>query len=99
MVWASEVVGRLARGPGTGSNILLTWQAEEEIYWDDNRTRLLIYKMAIGNVADGIRDREQAFCTMFCIRALATRFDIFSITSRKLLEVVFVSPSCTPLRP
>jgi hypothetical protein len=90
-------VGRLARGPGTGRNISLTWQAEEEIYWDDNRTRLLVYKMAIANVADGIRCREQASCTVFCVRALATRFDILFYEPRKSLEVVFVSPSCIPL--
>jgi hypothetical protein len=93
-----DSIGRLARGPGTGGNISLAWKLDEESYWDDGRTRLLIYKMAIGNAVDGIRDREQAFNTVFCIRVLATRFDILYGTSRKLLEVVFVSHSCTPVR-
>jgi hypothetical protein len=91
-------VGVLARGPGTGRNISLTWQleADEESCWDDDRTRLLVYKRAIGIVAEEIRHREQAFCTVPCIRAF-TRFDILSENSQKSLEVAFVSPSCAPL--
>jgi hypothetical protein len=97
-VRGEEATGMLAQGPGTGRNISLTWQVDAESYWDDNRTRLLIYKTAIGNVGDGIRHREQAFCTVFCICALATRFDQYFYGSQKWFVVVFVSPSCIPLR-
>jgi hypothetical protein len=95
-VQGEEPAGILAQGPGTGGHISLTWHVES--YWGDNRTRLLIYKTAIGNVADGMRRKEQAFCTVFCIRALATRFEQHFYRSRKALEVVFVSPSCIPPR-
>jgi hypothetical protein len=98
-VQGDDVIGVLARGPGTSGNISLTWQleVEEDSYWNDDITRLHVYKRAIGIVADGIRHREQAFCTVFCIRALATRFDMLSENSQKSLEVVIVSRSCIPL--
>jgi hypothetical protein len=88
--------GRLARGPGTGGTISLTWHVDEESGWDDSRTRLFIYKMAIANVVGGISRIEQAFCTVFCIHALATHFEILVVHPLKWFEVVFVSPSCIP---
>jgi hypothetical protein len=69
---------------------------DEESGWDDNRTRLFIYKMAIVNVVDGIGCRERAFCTAFCISVLATCFEVLRLRFQ-LHEVVFVSPSCIPL--
>jgi hypothetical protein len=81
----------------TGGNISVTWHVDEEGGWDDNRTRLFIYKMAIANVAGGVEHRVPAFCTVFCIRALATRFELLFTGFRNLHEVVFVSPSCIPL--
>jgi hypothetical protein len=90
-------LGKLARSPGTCGNILLTWHVDEESGLDDNRTRLFIYKQAIANVVVGIERREQAFCTVFCIRALATRLNQLSGESQKWFGVVFVSPSCIPL--
>jgi hypothetical protein len=95
-VWDENFIGTLARGPGTCSNISLAWQVDEQSFWNDNRTKLFVYKMAIGNVGDGIRHREQALTTVSSIRAIATRFNILSNTSRKSLELVFVSP-CPPL--
>jgi hypothetical protein len=96
-VRGEDLIGTLARVPGTGSNILLAWQVDEESDWDNNRTELLIYKMAIANVGDGIRHREQAFCTVLCIRALATRFHTYFFGFEQSLEVVLVRPSCIPL--
>jgi hypothetical protein len=98
-VFGEHLIGTLARGPDTGGNTLLSWYVDEQSGWDDNRTKLFMYKTAIRNVADGIRHREQAFCTVFCIYALATRFRVLSPDSLKLLEVVFVSPFCVPLHP
>jgi hypothetical protein len=78
MVNCGKFVGRLARGPGIGGNISLTWHVDEESGWDDTRTSSFIYNMAIANVVSGIKHREQAFCTVFWIRALATRFEVLS---------------------
>jgi hypothetical protein len=91
-----KFLGTLARGPGTGGNVLLSWHMDEESGWDDNKTRLFIYKMAIANIVVGIGRREQAFCTMFCIRALATCFETL-YPGFQLHAVVFVSPSHIPL--
>jgi hypothetical protein len=90
-VYGEQLIGRLARGPGTGGNISLSWHVDEDSRWDDNRTRLFIYKIAIANVADGIGRREQAFYTVFFVRALATRFEMLVTGVQNLHEVVFVS--------
>src|SRR5262249_50263279 len=69
--------GTLAQGPGTGGNISLTWPVDGECAWDDNRTRLHLYKMAVANVVNGIVCRKRALWTVFYIRVLATRFRSF----------------------
>src|SRR5262249_10850495 len=85
-------IGILSRGPGTGGNISLTWRVDEESDWDDNRTRLYMYKLALAIVADGIAHRQQVFYTVFCVRLLATRFRSFlECGVRNLHDVVFVS--------
>jgi hypothetical protein len=89
--------GTLMRGPGTGDNISLAWPVGEGSDWDDNRTRLFIYKMAFESVADGFALRKQAFCTVSCIRLLATRLQSFGqIPIESLHKIVFVSSSCIP---
>jgi hypothetical protein len=87
--------GILARGPGTGSKISLTWPADEGIQdSDDNESRLMIYKMAVGHLVSGIEHREQAFQTQFCIRLLITGFQSYGIAFPYdcLRDLVFVSP-------
>ncbi|XP_006464109.1 hypothetical protein AGABI2DRAFT_180194 [Agaricus bisporus var. bisporus H97] len=64
----------LARGPGTGDNIPLTWLVDEEINWDDNQTRFCMYKIAVSSVVEGIKQGEPAFCTKYCIRFITSRF-------------------------
>jgi hypothetical protein len=87
--------GTLARGPGTGSNIPLTWPTDEGIQdLDDNELRLMIYKTAVGQLVSGIERREQAFQTQFCIRLLTTGFQSYGsvFPYDYLRDLVFVSP-------
>lgn len=87
-------VGTLARGPGTGGTIALTWPVDEGSDWDDNKTRLYMYKLAMASVVDVIRRGQQTFCTVFCIRLLATRFQSFVVLGiRKFHEILFVGSS------
>ncbi|XP_006464113.1 hypothetical protein AGABI2DRAFT_209160 [Agaricus bisporus var. bisporus H97] len=67
-------IGELARGPGTGADISLTWPVDEGNDWTDNRTKLVMYKLAILNVVEGIRDGKTAFCTSACIRLVTSRW-------------------------
>ncbi|KAF7761966.1 hypothetical protein Agabi119p4_9958 [Agaricus bisporus var. burnettii] len=64
-------VGVLACGPGTGCDILPTWPADEE---HGKNTRLEMYKLSVGNVVEGIRNKKSAFCTQFCIRLVTARW-------------------------
>jgi hypothetical protein len=94
--------GNLARGPGSGGNISLTWPADEGIDWNDNETRLDMYKTAIVNIARGIGKEESMFCTEFCIRHLTTLFESFNHyhAFRKLHDFVSISsPSLVMLKP
>ncbi|EKM82027.1 hypothetical protein AGABI1DRAFT_126377 [Agaricus bisporus var. burnettii JB137-S8] len=87
-------IGELARGPGTGDNISLTWSVDEEIDWTDNGTRLIMYKLAISNVVEGVREGDPAFCTEFCIRLLTTRWRRYNRNQfpfRELQKLVFES--------
>ncbi|XP_006464131.1 hypothetical protein AGABI2DRAFT_120909 [Agaricus bisporus var. bisporus H97] len=73
-------VGVVTSGPGTGNNISLTWPVdEEEIDWKDNRTRSEMYKFAVSNVVDGIRNAETVFSTAFCIGLIASRLETYEV--------------------
>jgi hypothetical protein len=96
-VYSSLRLGVLARGPGTGSNIFLTWPVDGKIDWDDRRTRLCIYKMAVANVVEGIRKEESGFCTEFCIHLLTRCFKSYMLSHfpyHHLQNFLFVSSSC-----
>jgi hypothetical protein len=93
-VHGGSFTGILARGPGTGGNISLTWLLDEGDDWDDNRTRFFMYKMAFKCVGNGIEQRQQAFCTPFCIRLLIAGFQSLREPGfPNLDEVVFVCSS------
>src|SRR5262249_34502731 len=64
--------GILLRGPGTGDNISLTWLVEG----NDGETRLSMYKLAIGEVAAGMKRGDPIFQSEFCIRLLTSRFEL-----------------------
>lgn len=85
--------GFLARGPGTGEKISLTWLVGESGRWNDRATRLRVYKMAIGAVVAGIERGNPTFQTEFCIRLLTARFEQFGTTfaHHQLGNLVFVS--------
>jgi len=67
--------GKLARNGGTGDKISITWRVDEEVDWDDNRTRLSMYKLAIGEVATGMKRGDPVFQSDFCIKLLTVQFD------------------------
>jgi hypothetical protein len=87
------VYGVLARAPGTGDKISLTWPIEEGVDSHIADMRLSLYKLAIGEVVAGTRRRDPVFQTTFCIRLLTTRFKRYrTFPYHALRGLVFVSP-------
>ncbi|KAF7761977.1 hypothetical protein Agabi119p4_9969 [Agaricus bisporus var. burnettii] len=72
--------GALALGPGTGDNISLAWPVDEEMDWYDNRTRVKLYKLAVSNVVEGIRQGRSAFCTKSCIRLVTSQINRYDLS-------------------
>ncbi|KAF7763457.1 hypothetical protein Agabi119p4_7994 [Agaricus bisporus var. burnettii] len=66
--------GTMRRVLGTGDKISLTWPVDN-VWWDDSRTRLEAYKLAIGEVISGVERGDSAFQSEFCIHLLTTRFE------------------------
>lgn len=90
----SVPAGPLAHGPGTGSNISLTWPVGEDVFWDDHETRSEMFELAISNVVEGLREGESIFSTHFCIGLATSRwysyeFEYFPLL--KLQSLVFAS--------
>jgi hypothetical protein len=85
--------GTLARGPGTGDKISLTFVADEIDGWNANETRLDMYKLAMGEVAAGIARGDPTFRSEFCIHLLTARFQDygFDFPRYSLCDSVFVS--------
>jgi hypothetical protein len=85
--------GALARGPGTGEGISLAWLADEEVDWDDDQTRLAIFKRAIGKVVSGIECRNPTFLIEPYIRLVISRFEKYGteFPYSQLCDWVFVS--------
>ncbi|KAF7761611.1 hypothetical protein Agabi119p4_9603 [Agaricus bisporus var. burnettii] len=86
-----RVAAGILRGCGAGNNISLTWPIDEKIDWNDSRTRLEMYKMAVSNVLAGISLGWSAFCTDFCIRLVITRlhsYDMIEFPFRELQNLV-----------
>jgi hypothetical protein len=85
--------GILARGPGTGDKISLTWLIDEKSGWSDNGTGLSMYKLAIGEVACGMQREDPTFQSKFCIHLLTTRFQYYDpfFPYYQLRDLVFVS--------
>ncbi|EKM75182.1 hypothetical protein AGABI1DRAFT_132533 [Agaricus bisporus var. burnettii JB137-S8] len=84
--------GTMRGGLGTGDKISLTWQAGAENGWDDNETRLSMYKLAIKEVIDGMQRRDSAFQSKLCVRPLITLFEEYShyvFPFDQLRELVF----------
>ncbi|XP_006464132.1 hypothetical protein AGABI2DRAFT_120910 [Agaricus bisporus var. bisporus H97] len=89
-----RVAAGILRGCGAGNNISLTWPIDEKIDWNDSRTRLEMYKMAVSNVLAGISLGWSAFCTDFCIRLVITRlhsYDMIKFPFRELQNLVLAS--------
>jgi hypothetical protein len=87
--------GTLARGPGTGDNILLTWPVHEQSGWDENKTKLHIYKLAVWRLVENLCSQEQLFDhdSVLLIRLFTTRFESFTeILAQLLFDSAFVSP-------
>ncbi|KAF7761575.1 hypothetical protein Agabi119p4_9567 [Agaricus bisporus var. burnettii] len=70
-------VGVLARAPGARGDISLTWLVDGETDWNDNRTRLELYKFAVSNVVRGIRKGELIFRNEACVRLVTTRWHFY----------------------
>jgi hypothetical protein len=84
--------GALAYGPGTCDKIMLTWPVDEGVCWDDNRTRLIMYKVAILHGVDGFKSGEPVLRSEFCMHLLITRFKSYSnFPYDELCDLVFVS--------
>jgi hypothetical protein len=85
--------GLLAHTLGSGDQISLTWPTEKGISWNDNDVRCTMYKLAVGEVATGMKREDPVFQTELCIRLLTTqlqrRFDDFP--HYELRDLVFVS--------
>jgi hypothetical protein len=64
--------GYLLRGLDTGGKISLAWRAEGPDCWNDNETRLGVYKLAIGEVVVGLARGDPIFRSESCIRILTT---------------------------
>jgi hypothetical protein len=85
--------GNLARGPGTGDEISLTWLVDGEGGSNDNGTRLNVYTLAIAEVAAGMKRGDPTFQSNPCIRLLTTRFQYYNngFPYDELRDSVFVS--------
>jgi hypothetical protein len=90
-----SLFGDLMRGPGASDEISLTWSVDDEAKWDDNRTRLNMYKRAIGRVVVGIERGEPTFLTEFSVRLVMSRFQNYGVRFPldKFRDLVFVSLS------
>ncbi|KAF7763851.1 hypothetical protein Agabi119p4_8388 [Agaricus bisporus var. burnettii] len=69
--------GTVTRGPGTGETISLSWPIVQEVGWNDDETRLSLYKLAMGVVLAGMRRGDTTFHNEFYIRLLTTRFEAY----------------------
>lgn len=86
--------GRVMRGLGTGDMISLSWLIDEKDGWNNDGTRLSVYKLALGKVGDGMKNGDPTFQTEFCIRLLTTRFEVYRrFPHYELRDLVFVSLS------
>jgi hypothetical protein len=85
--------GRLASGPVTRNKILLSWTVGEASGWNNNKTWLSVYHLAIDEVVNGMICEDPIFQSEFCIRFLTTVFESYSsnFPYDQLLNVVFVS--------
>jgi hypothetical protein len=89
----SFVYGKLAPRSGTGDKISITWPARRGISWDNARTRLSMYQLAIGEVVQGIARRDLVFQTKPYIDLLITQFKFYDakFPFNELGDLVFVS--------
>jgi len=87
--------GIVACNIGASDKIRITWPASEGIDWDDSKTRLSMYKLAIGEVAAGVERGDPVFQSQFCISLLTTRFKEIHGTfpHYEFCDLVFVSPN------
>ncbi|EKM82311.1 hypothetical protein AGABI1DRAFT_104346 [Agaricus bisporus var. burnettii JB137-S8] len=79
-------------GPGTGDKIALSWPVVDGyIGWDNCKTRLNVYKLAIGEVITGIKRGDQTFQNEFCIRLLTTGLEVYDMgfPFRALCDLLF----------
>lgn len=85
--------GTMRPGPGTAEQISLTWLIDEGVRWDDNQTRLLMYKVAVGEVVDDMRRKTSTFQSELCVRLLTTQFEDYdsNFPFSQLRDLVFVS--------
>jgi hypothetical protein len=86
--------GKLARHSGARGNISISWPAYEEMStWDDLRTRLSLYQLAIGEVAEGIKRGDPVFQSQPYVKLLTTQFEVRydSHLFNQLRDLVFVS--------
>jgi hypothetical protein len=92
---SSYAAGTLARGLGTGNNILLTWPVDERHHWEENKIKLHIYKLAVERLMDDLRFEEQLFDhdSVLSIRLFTTCFEsLTDLSAQTLLGSAFVSP-------
>jgi hypothetical protein len=95
-VRGEHFAGALTRCSGASHNISLSWSAGEERDWDDNRTRLFMYNVAVVSVVDGIWCGLQAFYNVLCIQLLTTCFRRMNVSRVLTLHgAVFVRSCCT----
>jgi hypothetical protein len=86
--------GGLARNRGTGDRISITWRADKGADWNDDKTRLRMYQLAIGEVAVGVKRGDPVFQTESYVRLLTTRFESYLSSNfpyHELRDFVFVS--------
>lgn len=86
--------GTLARGPGDGSNISLSWPPG-----DPDGMRHRMYTKAVSNVTRGFKNREVPFRSASSIHALTSRFETYGVYFPyfALNNFVFVSPAASYL--
>ncbi|KAF7763450.1 hypothetical protein Agabi119p4_7987 [Agaricus bisporus var. burnettii] len=80
-----EFFGILRRGPGTGDKISLTWPVDGF----DERTRLVLYKLTMGEIASGLFNGDPTFKSELLIRQLITQFEKYSSIRELLTQEVF----------
>ncbi|EKM75183.1 hypothetical protein AGABI1DRAFT_132534 [Agaricus bisporus var. burnettii JB137-S8] len=71
--------GTIRRGPGTGAKVLVTWPFSEDFGRINNVTRLLMYKLAIGEVVCGIQRRDLTYQSEHFIQLATSRFESFGL--------------------